>query len=297
VKNALTVDLEDYFQVTAFASTSSAADWDSLVSRVEANTLKLLDLLSSANCHATFFVVGWVAEKYPRLIRQIAELGHEIACHSHMHRFVYSLTPAEFKADTRRAIQALQDASGVAVRGYRAPSFSITRDSWWAFEVLAELGFTYDSSIFPVKHIDYGMPDGPRFPFRVSTPAGPIFEFPMSTLAFGRARSPFAGGAYFRFLPFAYTSWAIRYVNREEHSPVCFYLHPWELDSEQPRMEGSLTSRARQYFGLRKTEAKLSRLLREFDFCPLATVLEELLNSPRGVQKFVLESQEIAVSA
>ena len=276
VKNALTIDLEDYYQVTAFASDSGASDWKSHASRVEANTAKLLELLSLAKCRATFFTLGWVAEKYPKLIRQIAELGHEIGCHSHLHRLVYSLTPGEFKEDTRRAKELLEDASGVTVRGYRAPSFSITRDSWWAFEVLAALGFAYDSSLFPIKHMNYGMPNGPRFPFQVQTPAGPVAEFPMPTVALGSARSPFGGGAYFRLLPYRFTRWGIGYVNRRENQPVCVYLHPWELDSDQPRMQGSLTSRARHYFGLKATEAKLKRLLSEFEFHPLATVLGEL---------------------
>src|SRR5713101_6495061 len=181
MQNALSVDLEDYYHVTAFANHVGAHEWDSRASRVEANTAKLLEQLGSADRHATFFVLGWVVEKYPCLIRQIADLGHEVACHSLRHRLVYELTPEEFREDTRRAKQLLEDAGGVPVRGYRAPSFSITRGSLWAFEVLAELGFTYDSSIFPVRHPNYGMLDAPRSPFRIETRSGPIVEFPMPT--------------------------------------------------------------------------------------------------------------------
>jgi polysaccharide deacetylase family protein (PEP-CTERM system associated) len=287
VKNALSIDLEDYYQVTAFEASSSPDGWDSHVSRVEANTAKLLELLSSANCKATFFTLGWVAEKHPKLIRDISELGHEIACHSHLHRRVYSLTPSEFKEDTRRAKEILENASGIVVRGYRAPSFSITRDSWWAFKVLAELGFSYDSSIFPIKHANYGMPDMPRFPFRVDTPAGSVIEFPMPTLAVASVRSPFGGGAYFRLLPYRFTRWAIRRINALENQPVCVYLHPWEIDTGQPRLQGTLTSRARHYFGLKGTESKLKKLLGEFEFCPLASIVNHLKPEEVGVPALV----------
>jgi len=280
MKNALTIDLEDYYQVTAFAN-DSRGNWDSHVSRVEANTERLLDLLAAAKRNATFFALGWVGEKYPRLIRKVADCGHEIACHSHLHRLVYSLTPSEFREDTRRAKEVLEQAGGVAVRGYRAPSFSITRDSHWALEILVELGFSYDSSIFPVKHLNYGMPDGPRFPFRIHTAAGPIVEFPMPTLAVGDVRSPFGGGAYFRLLPYRYTRWGIQYLNQVTGQPACVYLHPWEIDTEQPRMSGSITARARHYFGLSRTEAKLRRLLVDVDFCTLGALIPQL-DLPEG---------------
>ena len=275
MRNALTIDLEDYYQVTAFANSNGAANWDSHDSHVEKNTAKILEILGSVNCRATFFALGWVAEKYPHLIRQIAELGHEVGCHSDKHRVVYSMTPAEFKEDTHRAKQMLEDAGGIIVSGYRAPSFSITRHSYWAFEALAELGFVYDSSIFPVKHLNYGMPTAPRFPFRVETRFGPIVEFPMPTLSLGSARSPIGGGAYLRLLPYRYTRWGIRYINNRENQPVCVYLHPWELDPQQPRMRGSLTARARHYFGLRGTEAKLRKLLVDFEFCPIETLVAQ----------------------
>ncbi len=274
--NALTIDLEDYYQVTAFADQSRAEEWQSHESHVEKNTDKVLGILAASNCSATFFSLGWVAENYPKLIRRIAEAGHEIACHSNQHRLVYSMTPEEFREDTRKAKEILEDAGGVPVLGYRAPSFSITRDSQWAFEILAQLGFTYDSSIFPVKHLNYGIPNAPRIPFRVKTRYGPLIEFPLPTLALGNARSPFGGGAYLRLLPYSFTRWGIRYINDQEHRSVCVYLHPWELDTEQPRMVGSFTARARHYFGLKGTEAKLRRLLNEFRFGTLSSIILRL---------------------
>jgi polysaccharide deacetylase family protein (PEP-CTERM system associated) len=275
MKNALTIDLEDYYHVTAFANGSSD-NWDARESRVEANTEILLELLARANCRATFFTVGWVAEKFPRLIQKVAEAGHELACHSHLHRLVYSLSPKEFREDTLRAKNSIEQAGGLAVRGYRAPSFSITRESQWALEILVELGFSYDSSIFPVKHANHGTSNAPRFPFRIQTAAGPIVEFPMSTLALGNVRSPFAGGAYFRLLPYRYTRWGIDYLNETSKQPVCVYVHPWELDPEQPRMSGNISARARHYFGLGGVRAKLTRLLRDVDFCTLGALIPQL---------------------
>jgi len=283
MKNALSVDLEDYYHVTAFAG---VADGNSHSSRVEANTEKLLELFAAADCKATFFTVGWVAENFPRLIRKLADLGHEVACHSYGHRLVYSLTQEEFREDTRRAKELLEDAGGVAVHGYRAPTFSITPECPWAFEILSELGFNYDSSLFPIKHMDHGMPNGPRFPFRIPTRNGSIVEFPMPTLALGGMRSPFGGGAYFRLLPYSYTRWSIRHINSRENHPVCVYVHPWELDTEQPRMNGSLTARARQYFGLRGTETKLKRLLADVEFCPLGAVIDQLIPAELEVLEY-----------
>jgi len=287
MKNALTIDLEDYFHVTALQDRVSAQEWARRASRVEANTAKILQQLSETTQQATFFVLGWVAEKHPQLIRAIAGLGHEIACHSLRHRVVYQMSPEEFRDDTRRAKELLEDASGKPVRGYRAPSFSITRDSLWAFEILAELGFTYDSSIFPIRHINYGMPDGPRFLFRVDTRFGPILEFPMTTLQLGRARSPIAGGAYLRLLPYWYTRWGMRYLNTQELQPVCVYVHPWEFDPDQPRIDASLSARLRHYLGLRSMGRKLHLLLRDFEFCPLGSLIEQLqADAPPPFEKF-----------
>jgi polysaccharide deacetylase family protein (PEP-CTERM system associated) len=271
--NVMTFDVEDYFHVGAFADRVSRADWDKYPSRVVANTERSLALLEGAGYKGTFFILGWVAERFPALIRRIAVGGHEIACHSSEHRRVFQMAPKEFREDTIRAKKAIEDACGVSVRGYRAPSFSITAESLWAFEILLEAGFHYDSSIFPVLHPDYGMSRVPRGPFLVRTPSGTLIEFPMSTLEIGNRRSPLAGGAYLRFLPYSYTKWGIRYLNRTEHRPVCVYAHPWELDTEQPRMNGSLTANIRHYVGLGTMERKLRRLLEDFQFESLETLL------------------------
>ena len=276
MRNALTIDLEDYFHVGAYAGRVSLEDWDTYPSRVAQNTDRLLDLLDRHACRATFFVLGWVAEKKPEVVARVAAAGHEIACHSLLHRRVFDLTPQEFREDTRRAKAVIEDASGKTVVGYRAPSFSITKKSVWALDILVEEGFQYDSSIFPVDHPSYGIPAAPRTPFWIGTPSGRIVEFPMPTLAIGSARSPIGGGAYLRLLPYPYTRWSIRYLNRQENSPVCVYLHPWELDPQQPRMGGNLSARARHYFGLRGTESKLKKLLRDFEFCPLGALINEL---------------------
>lgn len=276
MRNALTIDLEDYFHVGAYAGRVRLEDWDTYPSRVAQNTDRLLELLDQHACRATFFVLGWVAEKKPEVVARVAAAGHEIACHSLLHRRVFDLTPQEFREDTRRAKAVIEDASGKLVVGYRAPSFSITKRSVWALDILVEEGFQYDSSIFPVEHPSYGIPTAPRTPFWIGTPSGRILEFPMPTLAIGSTRSPIGGGAYLRLLPYRYTRWSIRYLNRQENSPVCAYLHPWELDPQQPRMGGNLSARARHYFGLRGTESKLKKLLRDFEFCPLGSLINEL---------------------
>jgi polysaccharide deacetylase family protein (PEP-CTERM system associated) len=281
MNNVLTIDLEDYYHVSAFADQVDVEHWDTFKSRIENNTARLLRLLESGGQKATFFVLGWVAQKYPGLVREIARCGHEIASHSYKHRLVYTMTQQEFYEDTLQAKKLLEDASGTPVRGYRAPSFSITRNSLWAFQILAELGFTYDSSVFPIRHPNYGMPQAPRFPFTIQTASGPILEFPLPTLQMGSMRVPFAGGAYFRLLPYWYTRWAIQFLNTNENRPACIYLHPWELDSEQPRMSGSLSAQFRHYLGLRSLAAKFRRLLNDFDFQSLETVIKEIENGER----------------
>src|SRR5713226_1128812 len=260
MKNALTVDLEDYFHVSAYASKVRLEHWDSYPRRVAHNTERPLELLAQHKCQATFFVLGWVAEKKPEVVARVAAAGHEIACHSLLHRRIFDLTPQEFREDTHRAKAVIEDATGKQVVGYRAPSFSVTRRSYWALEILVEEGFRYDSSIFPVEHPSYGIPDAPRTPYWINTASGRILEFPMSTLAIGSMRSPIGGGAYLRLLPYSYTLWAIRNLNRLENLPVCVYVHPWEIDSQQPPMGGSLSARARHYLGLRGTETKLMKL-------------------------------------
>ncbi len=276
MKNALTVDLEDYFHVSAYAGKVRLEEWDSYPSRVAENTDRLLALLAERNCLATFFVLGWVAEKKPEIVARVAAAGHEIACHSLLHRRIFDLTPQEFREDTHRAKAVIEDATGKQVVGYRAPSFSVTKRSSWALEILAEEGFQYDSSIFPVEHPSYGIPDAPRTPYWINTASGRILEFPLPTLAMGSKRSPIGGGAYLRLLPYRYTLWSIRHLNQHENLPVCVYIHPWELDSTQPRMGGSLSARARHYFGLRGAESKLRKLVRDVEFCPLASLIGEL---------------------
>jgi polysaccharide deacetylase family protein (PEP-CTERM system associated) len=274
--NALTIDLEDYYHVSAFSQQMPVEQWSSATSRIERNADFLLDLLDSAGCRATFFTLGWVAEHHPAVVRTVANRGHEVACHSLCHRTVYNMTREEFRADTLRAKSLLEDCSGKPVVGYRAPSFSITDKSLWALDVLVELGFTFDSSIFPVVHPNYGVPAFTLQPSRVETPSGSIVEFPMTVLEFAGLRSPFGGGAYLRFLPYWYTRWGVRYLNAVEDRPVCIYLHPWELDPDQPRMAGSLTSRLRHYLGLRKLAVKFERLLDDFEFGPLGAMVDRI---------------------
>jgi len=294
MKNALTIDLEDYYQVSAFAKGASVDHWEGFTSRIEQNTEKLLSLFEGEKRKATFFTLGWVARKYPKLVGQIIETGHEIACHSDAHHSVYTLTAEQFREDTSQAKKSLEDITGTAILGYRAPSFSITADTLWAFEILAELGFTYDSSIFPIQHLNYGMPHAPRVPFLIHTNTGPIVEFPMPTLQLGASRAPIAGGAYFRLLPYWYTSWGIKYLNAAESSPACIYLHPWELDSEQPRMNGSLTARMRHYFGLRATEGKFRRLLHDFEFQPMSSFVGDIRDSMKDSQSKAIPEVSLA---
>jgi polysaccharide deacetylase family protein (PEP-CTERM system associated) len=275
MKNALSFDLEDYYHVNAFES-ANRDNWAGFTSRVVQSTQRVLELLDEASCKATFFTLGWVAENYPELIREIAERGHEVACHSDKHRRIFEMTAAEFRDDTRVAKDRLEQIIGRKIIGYRAPSFSITKGSLWAFEILAETGFRYDSSIFPVDHPNYGMPRGPRTAFRVPTPRGTIVEFPMPTLELAGSRSPFGGGAYLRLLPYWYTRWGIRFLNEREGQPACVYVHPWEIDPEQPRMKGSVTARVRHYLGLRGLETKLRGLLRDFNFQTMGALIGEM---------------------
>jgi len=276
MRNALTVDLEDYYQVSAFNKEIGEEQWGLQEDRVERSTDVLLECFAETQHKATFFTLAWVAEQHPQIIDRIVKQGHEIACHSLRHRTVYKMSPREFRDDTRRAKDLLEEAAGTMVVGYRAPSFSITEKSLWAFEVLAYLGFRYDSSIFPVQHPDYGMPAISRSPFVVKTRGGRVVEFPLPTLEFAGRRSPLAGGAYLRLLPYWYTRWGIRYLNAKENRSVCVYLHPWEVDPGQPHLNGSLSSRMRHKLGLRGLAVKLRRLLSEFEFCPLSTLVEEI---------------------
>jgi len=263
----LSVDVEDYFHVQAFAKTVDRKHWDRYSTRVEANTKHLLDFLDGQAVHATFFVLGWVAERYPGLVREIALRGHELACHSYWHRLIFDLTPKEFREDTRRAKQLVEDAAGVAVCGYRAPSFSITERTTWAWQTLAETGFTFSSSVFPIYHDIYGYPTAPRTPFEVMTPSGPIREYPLTTFNIRNHNMPVGGGGYLRLFPFWYTRLGVR-RSQKDSLPLVTYVHPWEFDPDQPRLQGSFLSRARHYTNLRRTEPRLARLLQMGDFRP-----------------------------
>ena len=273
VLNAMSVDVEDYFQVSAFEDVVSRASWDGLESRVTRNTERVLELLADAGTRATFFVLGWVAERHPRLVRRIADAGHEVACHSHEHRLVYEMTPREFRADLRRAKAAIEAAAGVPVFGYRAPTFSITKKSLWALDVLIEQGFQYDASIFPIRHDRYGIPGAFRHPSRITRPSGTIWEVPASTFRLGPVNIPIGGGGYFRLMPYVWTRWAIARLNVVEKQPAVFYLHPWELEPEQPRVRASKLTTWRHRVGLGRTRERLQRLLAEFRFAPIAELL------------------------
>jgi polysaccharide deacetylase family protein (PEP-CTERM system associated) len=274
IVNALTVDVEDYFQVSAFDGVVSRAEWDSLPSRVSGNTERVLELFDRAGVHGTFFVLGWVAERFPALVRRIAAAGHEVASHGYHHQLLYELTPQQFRDDVRRAKRALESATGQAVLGYRAPSFSVVKSTMWALDVLVEEGHRYDASIFPIHHDRYGVPDAPRHAHVLERAGGALVEMPASTIRLGRVNLPIAGGGYFRLLPYGWTKWGMQRVNRLERQPVVFYLHPWEVDPEQPRFNVGLGTRVRHYGGLNRTAERLGRLLRDFRFDSLATVLK-----------------------
>ena len=261
------MDVEDYFHVAAFASNIHRDTWGSLESRVVNNTHKLLTMFEQFDVRGTFFVLGWVAEKHPDLVRDIAANGHEIACHGYSHRLVYEQSPEEFYEETRRAKSILEDITGLGVLGYRAASYSIVSDSLWALDVLVELGFVYDSSIFPVHHDRYGIPNAERIPHRLTTPNKKVIvEWPLSTAkAFG-FRLPVAGGGYFRLLPYWFSRWGLASINRVDKQPFIFYLHPWEVDPLQPRVPTSIVSQFRHYTNLNKCENRLRRLLGEFRF-------------------------------
>jgi polysaccharide deacetylase family protein (PEP-CTERM system associated) len=273
IVNAMTVDVEDYFHVSAFDNIVSRAGWDGFDSRVARNTDRMLELFDQANVRATFFVLGWVADKFPALVRRIASAGHEVASHGYHHQLLYMLTPKQFREDVRAAKRAIEDASGRSVLGFRAPSYSIIESSMWAIDVLIEEGHVYDSSIFPIHHHCYGIPGAPRHAHVMQRPLGTLVEMPASTVRIAGVNLPIAGGGYFRLLPYGWARWGIRHVNRVEGKPVVFYLHPWELDPEQPRMNVGATTRIRHYAGLRHTSRRLRRLLDDFRFDSVATVL------------------------
>ncbi len=278
---AMTVDVEDYYHVSAFEKSIAPSDWDKWPSRVDRNTRWLLDLFDQHNVKATFFVLGWVAERQRQLIADIAARGHEIASHGYSHRLVYNQTPDVFRDETQRSKALLEEIVQRPVVGYRAASYSITRRSLWALDILAELGFEWDSSIFPIRHDRYGIADSPTAPYQLTTPKGyRLTEFPLSTAQLGPLRLPAAGGGYFRLYPY----WLSRKLLRRaaaQGGGAIFYLHPWEIDPEQPRVEGaSLLSRFRHYNNLRACPARLTRLLTEVQFTTVAEVLRDATRAP-----------------
>ena len=264
--NVASVDVEDYYHVEAFSDIITRDSWPQYTSRVEDNTKRVLDSFDACGVRGTYFILGWVAERHPDLVRQIQQRGHEIACHSYWHRLIYKLSPEEFREDTRRAKAVIEDAAGVKVVGYRAPSFSMTRQCPWAAAILVEEGFTYDSSVFPVHHDVYGVADAPRHPFFLTTESGPLLEYPMTTFRImGSGNLPVAGGGYLRLLPSWYTQIGVERA-RQEGLPILSYIHPWEFDPEQPRLPGRWKSRLRHYTNLDKTRDRLERLFRRQQF-------------------------------
>jgi polysaccharide deacetylase family protein (PEP-CTERM system associated) len=271
--HALSFDVEEHFQVAAFWSTMRRRQWDNYESRVERNVEKILSILSLRGIRATFFVLGWIAQKHRNLVRNIASCGHEIASHGFGHELITAQTPSVFRDDVRNSKNILEDIIGGQIHGYRAPSFSITPETQWALPILAEEGYVYDSSIFPIQHDRYGMPGSNPWCHLLTTPAGPLWEVPPSTIKIGPIRLPIAGGGYFRLYPYRILRNLLARTAAGGH-PLIMYLHPWELDPDQPRMEGSVVSRFRHYLNLRKTEARLQQLVKDFRFMSIREAID-----------------------
>lgn len=266
ITNAMTVDVEDYFQVSAFENSVRREEWDTYPSRFGRNVETILALFADYNVRATFFVLGWVAERQPEVVKTISAAGHEIASHGYAHQRVSGQTPVQFRADIGRARKLLEDIAGVPVRGYRAPSFSINASTPWALEILAEEGYAYSSSIYPIRHDHYGMPNAPRFPFRPLREYA-LLEIPITTFVLGGLNLPCGGGGYFRLLPSHVSHWGLRRVNEKERKPAVFYFHPWEIDPHQPRIGGvSWRARFRHYTNLNHMQRKLRRTLSQFSW-------------------------------
>jgi polysaccharide deacetylase family protein (PEP-CTERM system associated) len=262
----MTIDVEDYYQVSAFSPVVPHHTWDRFESRVERNVDRILEMLHEHGVHATFFMLGWVAQRHPRIVRRIVEGHHELASHGYAHLRVTDQSPAAFGDDVRTAKKILEDAGGVEVKGYRAPSFSIGARNLWALDVLSEAGFRYSSSIYPIAHDHYGMPEAPRFAFRAGV-AGRLLEVPATTVRIGERNWPASGGGYFRLLPYRISRWCIRRVNEKDRRPCVFYFHPWEIDPGQPRMAGiGLKTKVRHYLNLSRTESRIRHLLRDFQW-------------------------------
>jgi polysaccharide deacetylase family protein (PEP-CTERM system associated) len=286
VINALSVDVEDYFQVSAFSNVVSRSSWETREGRVERSTMTLLDLFDRSRSKATFFILGWIAERYPALVQEIHLRGHEVATHGYAHRTLDQYTPDEFREEMKMVKAFLEDLIQAPVLGYRAPSFSVTRDTLWALEILAEEGFQYDSSIFPIHHDRYGIPGATRFPHTFTFRRRHLQEFPLSTVRLlGMANVPFGGGGYLRLAPLWFTRLCLRRVNDRERQPVMVYVHPWEVDPDQPRILGSRLSKFRHYRNLDRTAQRLDALLRGFPFAPVRDVLHLVPAAPTATPK------------
>ncbi len=262
ITNALTIDVEDYFQVSAFAPYIDRSHWDSRECRVERNVDQILKLLAEHNVQATFFTLGWIAERYPKLVRSIVDGGHELASHGYGHERVSDLSEAQFFEDIHSAKSLLEDIGGTKVQGYRAPSFSIGSQNLWALDTLQRAGYRYSSSIYPIRHDHYGMPDAPRFAYEARDG---LMEVPPTTMRMFNRNLPSSGGGYFRLLPYSLSRWMLRQVNSKDASPAVFYFHPWEIDKNQPRVQGvGLKTRFRHYVNIGRMEQRLGRLLQDF---------------------------------
>lgn len=277
MKHAMTVDVEDYFHVAAFANVIGVDEWDKRECRVEQNTDVLLELFRQKGIKVTFFVLGWVAERYPQIVRKIVEAGHELASHGYSHQLIYSQEPNVFKEETRKSKAILEDISGVEITGYRAASYSITSKSLWALDILSELGFQWDSSIFPIRHDNYGMPNSPEAPYLIQTKFGELREFPLTTAKVFGLSVPAAGGGYFRQYPYFLSKYLFNKASLNQTKPQIFYLHPWEIDPLQPRVEGaSLFSRFRHYTNLKRCMPRLSQIIDDFEFTTISESLESV---------------------
>jgi len=272
MKNAMTVDVEDYFQVSAFESYIKKSQWDTLEHRVQNNTKHILDVFAEHNVKATFFTLGWVAERYPELVKRIVNEGHELASHGYEHIRVTEQTPEQFRADVRKTKKLLEELGGVEIQGYRAASYSIGRDNLWALDILAEEGHKYSSSIYPVKHDLYGMPEAPRFAYH-PIQGNDFKEIPISTLKMGSKNYPCGGGGCFRLYPYFISRWAFNRVNNTEQQPGIFYFHPWEIDAKQPRQENlAFKAKFRHYLNLQRMEGRIKSLLTDFEWDTMQAV-------------------------